>query len=101
MRQRPRSLEGEALQGAAMGVAAGAPPGHGPGEKGNFVMRGGFRMPKGQLSPEISAMMEPNFAKRQQRGNEDVISGWEADEAKGPPLPALGATGGSKDASRR
>ena len=64
-------------------------------------MRGGFRMPKGQLSPEISAMMEPNFAKRQQRENEDVISGWEADEAKGPPLPALGATGGSKDASRR
>ena len=101
VRQRPRSLEGEALQGAAMGVAAGAPPGHGPGEKGNFVMRGGFRMPKGQLSPEISAMMEPNFAKRQQRENEDVISGWEADEAKGPPLPALGATGGSKDASRR
>ena len=40
-------------------------------------------------------------AKRQQRENEDVISGWEADEAKGPPLPALGATGGSKDASRR
>ena len=60
-------------------------------------MRGGFRMPKGQLSPEISAMMEPNFAQRQARENEDVISGWEADEAKGPPLPALG----SKDASRR
>jgi len=43
--------------------------------------------------------MEPNFSKRQSKANEDVISGWEAEE-QNRALPSLGDGKGRPTATR-
>ena len=88
------TAERNALQSAQLSRSQTAGDMRGGG--GKYVMRGGFRMPKAQLSPEISSMLEPNYTKRLEKGREDVIAGKQDEELSSATLPALGDSAGRR-----